>query len=64
MGDVLSIKKAMNQYFSLREEIAQAGWDFLFKTSFDRDANSLIYVGEVYEDEYISWQPVERETLL
>ncbi|OMC63519.1 SecY interacting protein Syd [Paenibacillus odorifer] len=55
------MKEAMNQYFSLRKEIAEEGLDFLFKTPFDEDVESLIYIGEVDEDEYISWQPVEKD---
>ncbi len=35
--------------------------DFLFKTPFDEDVDSLIYVGEVDEDEYISWKAVEKK---
>ncbi|GEN36821.1 hypothetical protein ADA01nite_42810 [Aneurinibacillus danicus] len=60
----MSIKEAMNQYFLLRKEIAEEGLDFLFKTPFDEDVDSLIYVGEVDEDEYISWKPVEKKRLL
>lgn len=58
----MSIKEAMNQYFSLRKTIADEGLDFLFKTPFDEEVNSLVYVGEVDEDEYISWGPVEKKT--
>lgn len=59
----MSIKEAMNQYFSLRKAIADEGLDFLFKTPFDEEVDSLIYVGEVDEDEYISWRPVEKKDL-
>lgn len=57
----MPIKEAMNQYFSLRKTVADEGLDFLFKTPFDEEDNSLIYVGEVDEDEYISWRPVEKK---
>lgn len=54
----------MNQYFSLRKATADEGLDFLFKIPFDEDVDSFIYVGEVDEDEYISWRPVEKKTLM
>ncbi|NJJ42434.1 SecY-interacting protein Syd [Paenibacillus sp. 7028] len=57
------MKEAMNHYFSLRKEIADEGLDFLFKTPFDEDVESLIYVGEVDEDEYISWRPVKKKDI-
>ncbi|WP_174818624.1 SecY-interacting protein Syd [Paenibacillus kobensis] len=50
----------MKQYFSLRKTVADEGLDFLLKTPFDEEVDSLIYVGEVDEDEYISWRPVEK----
>ncbi|WP_276357574.1 SecY-interacting protein Syd [Cohnella caldifontis] len=50
----------MKQYFSVRKTVADEGLDFLFKTPFDVEVDSLIYVGEVDEDEYISWRPVEK----
>ncbi|OMF02906.1 SecY interacting protein Syd [Paenibacillus sp. FSL H7-0331] len=55
------MKEAMNQYFSLRKATADEGLDFLFKIPFDEDVDSFIYVGEVDEDEYISWRPVEKK---
>lgn len=57
------MKEAMNQYFSLRKSIADEGLDFLFKTPFNEEVDSLIYVGEVDEDEYISWRPVEKKEI-
>ncbi len=57
----MSIKEAINQYFSLRKTVADEGLDFLFKTPFDEEVDPLIYVGEVDEDEYISWRPVEKK---
>jgi SecY interacting protein Syd len=57
---LLSIKEAMNQYFIMRKEIADEGLDFLFKTPYNEDVDSVIYVGEVDEEEYILWKPVEK----
>lgn len=57
----MHIKEAMDQYFSLRKKVAEEGLDFLFKTPFDEESESLIYIGEVDEDEYISWQPVKKD---
>jgi len=56
----VSIKEAMNQYFALRKEAADEGLDFLFKTPFDEEIGSAIYVGEVDSEDYISWRPVEK----
>ncbi|MEO3943969.1 SecY-interacting protein Syd [Gorillibacterium sp. CAU 1737] len=53
----------MTQYFSLRKTVADEGVDFLFKTPFDDEADSLIYVGEVDEEDYISWRPVEKKVI-
>lgn len=57
----MSIKLAMKQYFSLRKEIAKEGQDFLFRTPYDENVGSHIYVGEVDENEYIPWKPIEKE---
>ncbi len=59
----MSIKEAMNQYFLLRKSLAEGGLDFLFKTPFDEDVDSLIYYGKVDEDDYISWRPVEKKEI-
>lgn len=53
----------MNQYFSLRKAIADEGLDFLFKTPFDEDVDSFIYIGEVDEEEYILWRPIEKKEI-
>jgi SecY interacting protein Syd len=58
----LSIKESMSQYFKLRKEFADGGLDFLFKTPVNEDAGSLIYVGEIDEEDYITWKPVEKNT--
>lgn len=57
----MSIKEAMTRYFSMRREMADGGLDFLFKTPFIGDVHSLIYVGDLDEEGYISWKPVEKE---
>ncbi|WP_342515297.1 SecY-interacting protein Syd [Sporosarcina sp. FSL K6-1522] len=49
----------MRIYFQMRKEVAADGLDFLFKTPISSDDNLIIYEGEVDEDEYISWKPVE-----
>ncbi|MFD6209575.1 hypothetical protein [Peribacillus sp. NPDC060253] len=38
------------------------GMDFLFKTPVTEDVNSIIYEGEVDEEDYITWNPVEKTT--
>lgn len=50
----------MKQYFLLRKKTADEGLDFLFKTPFNGEVNPFFYIGEVDEDEYISWRPVEK----
>jgi hypothetical protein len=56
----LSTKEAMERYFQMRKDVADEGLDFLFKTPVtNEDDNSIIYEGEVDEDEYISWKPVK-----
>lgn len=52
----------MSQYFKLRKEYADGGLDFLFKTPVNEDTDSLIYVGEIDEEDYITWKPVEKST--
>ncbi|MGW6299768.1 SecY-interacting protein Syd [Peribacillus butanolivorans] len=52
----------MDQYFRLRQENADEGMDFLFKTSVTEELNSIIYEGEVDEEDYITWKPVEKTT--
>ncbi|MFP7200497.1 SecY-interacting protein Syd [Lysinibacillus halotolerans] len=49
----------MKIYFQMRKEIANEGLDFLFKTPLSSEDNLIIYDGEVDEDEYIPWKPVE-----
>lgn len=58
----MSIKKSMGQYFRMRQELADEGMDFLFKTPVTEDVNSIIYEGEVDEDDYITWKPIEKTT--
>lgn len=56
----MSTKEAMNIYFQKRKELASEGLDFLFKTPVNNDdGNLIIYEGEVDEEEYISWKPIE-----
>ncbi|ATP42446.1 SecY interacting protein Syd [Solibacillus sp. R5-41] len=50
----------MRQYFLLRKKYADGGLDFLFKTPFNEDVDSFIYIGEVDEDDYIEWSPIEK----
>jgi hypothetical protein len=57
----MTIKEAMQKYFQMRKEVAAEGLDFLFKTPVTNDEDyQIIYEGEVDEDEYISWKPVEK----
>ncbi|KQU13163.1 Syd protein [Bacillus sp. Leaf13] len=56
------MKKSIDQYFRLRQDLADEGMDFLFKTSVTEELNSIIYEGEVDEEEYITWKPVEKTT--
>ena len=53
------IKEAMQRYFQMRKEVANEGLDFLFKTPISSEDKLIIYEGEVDEDEYVSWKPVE-----
>ncbi len=55
----MSTKQIMKKYFQMRTELVAEGLDFLFKTPVNYDENLVIYKGEVDEDEYISWKPVE-----
>lgn len=55
----MSTKEAMKKYFLMRNEVAAEGLDFLFKTPINNDDNLIIYEGEVDEDEFIFWKPVE-----
>ncbi|TKI67740.1 hypothetical protein FC756_12725 [Lysinibacillus mangiferihumi] len=55
----MTTKEAMHIYFQMRKEVATTALDFLFKTTISSDDNLIIYDGEVDEDEYISWKPVE-----
>lgn len=58
----MSTKEAMQQYFRLRRDLADGGLDFLFKTPvIDETNNSIIFEGEIDEDEYVSWKPVEKK---
>src|SRR5690349_10537633 len=51
----------MMKYFQMRKDLADEGLDFLFKTPVINETdNSVIFEGEVDEDEYISWKPVEK----
>jgi hypothetical protein len=43
-----------------RREYAEKGLSFLFRTPINDRASSLIYVGEVDGEGYISWVPVEK----
>ncbi|MDO7487582.1 SecY-interacting protein Syd [Peribacillus frigoritolerans] len=52
----------MGQYFRMRQELADQGMEFLFKTPVTEDVNSIIYEGEVDEEDYITWKPVENTT--
>lgn len=52
----------MGQYFSMRHDLAEEGMNFLFKTSVTEELNSIIYEGEVDEEDYITWKPVEKTT--
>ncbi|MRX72851.1 SecY-interacting protein Syd [Bacillus lacus] len=44
----------------MRKEIANKCLDTLFKTPISNEDNLIIYDGEVDEEEYISWEPVEK----
>lgn len=59
---IFVIKKSMGQYFSMRHDFAEEGMNFLFKTSVIEELNSIIYEGEVDEEDYITWKPVEKTT--
>lgn len=47
----------------MRKELADEGMDFLFKTPVTEELNSIIYEGEVDDEDYITWKPVEKTTL-
>ena len=42
----------------MRHELADEGMNFLFKTSVTEELNSIIYEGEVDEEDYITRKPV------
>ena len=50
----------MGQYFRMRQELAVEGMDFFFKTPVTEDVNSIIYEGEVDEEDYITWKPFKK----
>lgn len=57
---LLAMKDAMSNYFKVRREYFEKGLDFLFKTSYNENVQSMIYQGEVDEDEEILWNPVQK----
>ncbi|TJZ41150.1 SecY-interacting protein Syd [Priestia megaterium] len=54
------MKDAMSNYFKVRREYFEKGLDFLFKTTYNENVQSMIYQGEVDEDEEILWNPVQK----
>lgn len=61
----MSIKEAMQVYFKKRKELSSnEGFDFLFKTPVSSEDNLIIYDGDVDEEGYISWKPVEMTVSL
>ncbi|MCX2824555.1 SecY-interacting protein Syd [Bacillus pseudomycoides] len=56
----MSIKNAMQQYFRLRIKLAHEGLDFLLKTPVLEEVNPILYDGEIDEEGYILWKPVEK----
>lgn len=57
---LLAMKDAMSNYFKVRREYFEKGLDFLFKTSYNENVQSIIYQGEMDEDEEILWNPVQK----
>lgn len=58
----MNIKKAIEQYFKMRREAANSGLEFLFKTPEPEESNSPLYIGELDDEGYIEWKPVEKLT--
>ena len=56
----MSIKNAMQQYFKLRIELAHEGLDFLLKTPVLEEVNPILYEGEIDDEGYILWRPIEK----
>lgn len=56
----MSIKNTMQQYFRLRIKLAHEGLDFLLKTPVIEEVNPILYDGEIDEEGYILWKPVEK----
>lgn len=58
----LSTKEAMKTYFKMRKEAADKGLDFLWKTPVTNN-DLIIYEGEIDDEGYISWLPVEMTVI-
>lgn len=56
----MSIKNAMQQYFKLRIKLAHEGLDFLLKTPALEEVNPIFYEGEIDDEGYILWKPIEK----
>lgn len=56
----MSIQNAMQQYFRLRIKLAHEGLDFLLKTPVLEEVNPILYEGEIDEEGYILWKPIEK----
>ncbi|MBA4601728.1 SecY-interacting protein Syd [Thermoactinomyces mirandus] len=50
----------MEEYFKKRKEVYDKGVEFLFKTPINEYVDPHIYEGEVDEEGYISWKPIEK----
>lgn len=54
------MKDVMSKYFNLRKKYFNKGLDFLFKTQYNEEVDSLIYQGEMDDEEEILWKPTEK----
>ena len=57
------MKEIMKQYF---ERFCDMWRDFngtYPQISYDEDVDSRLYVGTMDEEEYISWKPLEKDTI-
>ncbi|PGZ95418.1 SecY interacting protein Syd [Bacillus pseudomycoides] len=59
----MSIKNAMQQYFRLRIKLAHEGLDFLLKTPVLEEVNLILYEGEIDDEGYILWKPIEKNII-
>lgn len=57
------MKNEMKKYFDELISVWEGFNKSLPKIQYNEDAKDIIYVGELDEDDYISWKPVEKKSI-